>query len=580
MGGGNSGSVVIIMVGDHHRLFNFYMESGTRSTGFFVVTLLELTPGNILLLAFDCAGWQTTMDLAAVTDGMINTMTYEAGGLEVMVPVGHRAKVRIVCSMLAHRTHEKRGPIDVMSITPDDFSTWRLSGYNPRGEINPDPVAPAVLPEELERMREALLPKSSNVASRKTRTTIPNSRMRSIGIHFVNLWKLLHSCTESKVSFKQTSSLLLETLTPMLFFDSRMFSCTLYSKPRSRPTRVCPSSDLTRMTAALKTSGKNWLHIKPLRWQENATVSICLPSCRPSSWTVRHGKDPIQVSWLTTTPVTDHYSDDMKCNMLEQALIKIPELDEVRNKIEFARAQGLPLPTFNAHVDLIEVVASLLDAQAEIARPPRRNATIVPTPAIAANLHSLDFPEDGVQHNAYSVNQHALYGNFEEEHNINTSVSELALYQCIHTDTDQEHSAFQVAQAYAPKNSSLQATNQVSLDCATWHNLPNEDKAIWVTLSPNGKSAIINGTRQRGLKVAETCKTVKLKYTRNSHSTNITSPTPTPIITDIESVPTASEFSKTLESNSHIQSDSAQENSTDTNYPSENFLVNLAKSRL
>jgi hypothetical protein len=48
--------------------------------------------------------------------------------------------------MLAHWTHEKRGRIDVMSITADDFSTWRLSGYNPRGDINPNPVAPAVLP--------------------------------------------------------------------------------------------------------------------------------------------------------------------------------------------------------------------------------------------------------------------------------------------------------------------------------------------------------------------------------------------------------------------------------------------------
>jgi hypothetical protein len=67
------------------------------------------------------------MDLAAVTDGMINTMTYEAGGVELIVPVGHRSKIRIVCSMLAHWTHEKRGLIDVTSITANDFSTWRLS---------------------------------------------------------------------------------------------------------------------------------------------------------------------------------------------------------------------------------------------------------------------------------------------------------------------------------------------------------------------------------------------------------------------------------------------------------------------
>jgi hypothetical protein len=267
--------------------------------------------------------------------------------------------------------------------------------------------------------------------------------------------------------------------------------------------------------------------------------------------------------------------------------MKIPELDEVRNKIKFARAQGLPVPTFDAYVELTEVAASLLDARAESARPARRNTTIIPTPAVAANLHSFDFPEDGTQHNAYSVNQHALYGNLEEKHNIDTSVSELAMYQCMQTDTDQERSTFRVTQAYTPKKFLPQATNQVSLDRATWHNLPNEDKAIWGTLSPSGKSAIINGTRQRGLEVAETCKTVKSKYTPNAHSTSTASPTPTPItntrkvnVTDVESVPVTSEFGEILESNSHIQVDSDQGHSNDTNYPSENFLVSLAKSRL
>jgi hypothetical protein len=69
--------------------------------------LLGLTPGNILLLAFERQGWERTIDLAAVTDGNLNMMTYEAGGLETLVPCGHRAKVCIICSMLAHWTHEK-----------------------------------------------------------------------------------------------------------------------------------------------------------------------------------------------------------------------------------------------------------------------------------------------------------------------------------------------------------------------------------------------------------------------------------------------------------------------------------------
>jgi hypothetical protein len=51
-------------------------------------------------------------------------------------------------------------------------------------------------------------------------------------------------------------------------------------------------------------------------------------------------------------------------------------------------------------------------------------------------------------------------------------------------------------------------------------------------------------------------------------------------MTDLEKVPTVNESSHALESYSHIHSAPAQENSTDTNYPNEDFLVNVTKSRL
>jgi hypothetical protein len=140
---------------------------------------------------------------------------------------------------------------------------------------------------------------------------------------------------------------------------------------------------------------------------------------------------------------------------------------------------------------------------------------------------------------------------------------------------------------YPPKNSPPHSTNQVSLDRATWHNVPNKDKAKWDTLSTAGKSAIINGTCQRGLEVAENRKTVKSKYTLKVHSTNATPSTATLItntrkvnVTDLETVPTVNEISDGLESYSHIHSAHAQETSTDTNFPAQDFLVNLAKSRL
>jgi hypothetical protein len=57
-----------------------------------------------------------------------------------------------------------------------------------------------------------------------------------------------------------------------------------------------------------------------------------------------HYKDKLR-EYKHLTPVAGHQSDDMKRNMLEQALMQIPELNGVQNKMEFVGAQGLPLPT-------------------------------------------------------------------------------------------------------------------------------------------------------------------------------------------------------------------------------------------
>jgi hypothetical protein len=88
-------------------------------------------------------------------------------------------------------------------------------------------------------------------------------------------------------------------------------------------------------------------------------------------------------------------------------------------------------------------------------------------------------------------------------------------------------------------------------------------------------------------KLLRIAKLSKPKYTPKVHSANATPPTATPItntrkvnMTDLKTVPTVNKIRDALESYSHIHSAPAQENSTNTNYPTKDFLVNLAKSRL
>jgi hypothetical protein len=54
------------------------------------------------------------------------------------------------------------------------------------------------------------------------------------------------------------------------------------------------------------------------------------------------------------------------------------------------------------------------------------------------------------------------------------------------------------------KQCGSQRFQRISLYCATWNNLPQDDKSKWDTLSPAGKAqdAIISGTRSRGVELS------------------------------------------------------------------------------
>ena len=153
--------------------------------------------------------------------------------------------------------------------------------------------------------------------------------------------------------------------------------------------------------------------------------------------------------------------------------------------------QGPAMPTYNQCVSLIQSSAAMLDQRA-ISN--RSNCCHLATNSLSANVHDFDYePQDDFE---YEVNKNELSEDYEPIHNINTQFHELELYQAHQTH---------------PFEKTGTTFQSISLDRETWHNLSQEDKAKWDTLSQGRKSRIIQGTCQRGLELGSSCTPVKGK---------------------------------------------------------------------
>jgi hypothetical protein len=169
--------------------------------------------------------------------------------------------------MLAHWTHEKKGPIEVTSITPDDFSTWRLSGYNPGGEMSPDPSAPAIPPG-------ARAPTGGTPAEQFQRG-IKKDKDHHPEFKDEKYWDSFCRSVETVAYTHGIQDVLKPDFVPpvgdaeahALFRFQNIFMYSVF-KFKIKTNRECPSSDLTRTIVTLKPSGENWLSIKPPQRQE------------------------------------------------------------------------------------------------------------------------------------------------------------------------------------------------------------------------------------------------------------------------------------------------------------------------
>jgi hypothetical protein len=163
------------------------------------------------------------------------------------------------------------------------------------------------------------------------------------------------------------------------------------------------------------------------------------------------------------TPPADHYSDELKRTLLMQAVSQVRDLAAIKTQLQLEVVQGRPMPNFAGYVGLILSTCQILDQR--LTKTAARAMVNKPT-SITANAHDLksEYEED---HQGYYENySHEI----DTEHfNIDTDATDLEIYRAHQTGAFKK----------APNR-----FNRISLDRATWHNLPQEDKAKWDTLSP------------------------------------------------------------------------------------------------
>ena len=150
-----------------------------------VKTNLLLIPNNQhhYAVAFAGNGIRNFGDLLAMTVAQIDNLHYTpaGGGNPVPFLLGDCGRIKNVISMYNDISRMLDATFDVRTITRADLDTYRVGSYRPDQPLGCRHAHNVVVVIAL-RKRDRLLPNSSVVLSRRTRTITQSSTMRSSSI--------------------------------------------------------------------------------------------------------------------------------------------------------------------------------------------------------------------------------------------------------------------------------------------------------------------------------------------------------------------------------------------------------------
>jgi Reverse transcriptase (RNA-dependent DNA polymerase) len=531
-----------------------------------VDTLLQLAPQDGLRFALLEEGFSEFDELIGLTERVIDSFDYTdpaaAPPVRLNVQRAQRQRLKILISLFQHWSNIRGTEINIESVTLADFQAYRIGGFNPEQPFPTFINRGAPLPHNtvIAAGGGGVPPPVGIVRHGPTPAQLFERGIKKDKDHYNEFkdekhWDNFRRSVETTADTHGTSDILNGTFVPdptdlnavALFQSKQRFMYSVWESKiktdmgmsfvRNHETDRDAQAVWRELSAHQTTSTTGSI------LRQDLMAHLSTVKLDTSVWRGTHVgfiinfQDKLR-EFERLTPVADHYTDEMKRTLLEQAVSTIPALAQIKANCQLELVQGRAMPTYTNYANLVKSAAAILDKRMITTKSGRRASPIV------ANEHDFTHPDPEDLSEDY---EH--FDDDSSNFNIDTHVHDFEVHR---------------ARQRAPFKKNPFSFNRVSLDRETWHNLPEADKAAWDTLSQTAKSLIIQGTRQRGLEMGQTRTPVPPKSTSTS-----TAPTvPTANTRNTRSAQVTESDAPTLESHNHCI------------VPSSELLVNLAKSRL
>jgi hypothetical protein len=453
----------------HISLLQLALNDRTKQRDMFdhvLAVLLQAKDTDPLTLAMRDLGYSDLCDIINMSDDEIFDLVYEKSGAtgakkvaaSVPVPPAHRQRLRIFISMYYACFTALGSHVDVGSITYTDFTDYRITHFNPTHPLRPnDRVAPFGAANGTAHGAPAGGAPAGGPPPPPNPPAYQGPPPTSLAVLFERgikrdkehypefkdekFWDNFRRGVEVTADTHGTLDVLDATFVPdatdndaiALFRAKNRFMYAVFEAKIKTDMGI----SIVRSHEVDRNAQDVWREL--VNHQMTSTTGrlarqkllthLTTFKLDSSTWKGTHVGFLVNFQnklreYERLTPVADHYSDEMKRILLQQAVSSVKALDAIKNQCELEVVQGRAQPNFAAYTSLIRSASALLDAR-HLGRHGQDSKT-----AQQVNFHGFDDEhEDDDDYGNYDVNAHSVHEDSDTLHNIDTDTYELEAYR-------------------------------------------------------------------------------------------------------------------------------------------------------
>ena len=166
-------------------------------------------------------------------------------------------------------------------------------------------------------------------------------------------------------------------------------------------------------------------------------------------------------------PIEDHFTDNIKMNMLQNTVMGIKALDNIKDLQNHDKVRGIQPHTYSAYLNLLLSAATTLDAQRGLTN--RRNNFYQDTKKLSINETTIDYGSGEELHNidSYLINEMEINSEKDKPNNMDTTM--------IHKND----------------STSRPFINGPKMSRDKWRSLSRQEQQNWDTFSNRSKGIIL-----------------------------------------------------------------------------------------